>query len=82
MTEPLKQLITRASTGNGFYMFQLEGAAYDPRKIAAIRTILNDYTLVTPQQMQQLASRYLGKEKSWRLEVMPEGKSSGTVAKR
>jgi len=26
--------------------------------------------------MQQLAARYLGKNNSWRLEVMPEGKPS------
>lgn len=74
VTEPLKQLITRASTGNGFYMFQLEGAANDPRKIAAIRTILNDYSQTTPERMQALAQRYLVKDKSWRLEVVPEKK--------
>ena len=72
VTEPLKQLITRASTGNGFYMFQLEGAANDPRKIAAIRTILNDYSQTTPERMQTLAARYLARDKSWRLKVVPE----------
>ncbi|MCC6942874.1 MAG: insulinase family protein, partial [Novosphingobium sp.] len=72
VTEPLKQLITRASTGNGFYMFQLEGAANDPRKIAAIRTILNDYSQTTPDRMQALAMRYLTRDKSWRLMVVPE----------
>ncbi|MES2300605.1 MAG: insulinase family protein, partial [Pseudomonadota bacterium] len=72
VTEPLKQLITRASTGNGFYMFQLEGAANDPRKIAGIRTILNDYSQTTPERMQALAGRYLRSDKSWRLKVVPE----------
>lgn len=72
VTEPLEQLITRASTGNGFYMYQLEGAAYDPRKIAAIRTILNDYSQTTPERMQALAQKYLRADKSWRLEVVPE----------
>ncbi|MBB3861485.1 zinc protease [Novosphingobium hassiacum] len=74
VTEPLKQVITRASTGNGFYMFQLEGAAYDPRKIAGIRTILNDYSQTSPERMQALAARYLTKDKSWRLQVVPEQK--------
>lgn len=78
VTEPLKQLITRASTGNGFYMFQLEGAANDPRKIAAIRTILNDYSQTTPERMQALAERYLRKDKSWRLEVVPEKAGQAT----
>jgi len=74
VTEPLKQLITRASTGNGFYMYQLEGAAGDPRKIAAIRTILSDYSQTTPERMQMLAARYLVKDRSWRVAVMPEPK--------
>lgn len=82
VTEPLRQQVTRAASSTSFFMSQLEGATYDPSRIGTIRTILNDYTLVTPQQMQQLAARYLGKDKSWRLEVMPEGKSSGTVARR
>jgi zinc protease len=53
-------------------MFQLEGAANDPRKIAAIRTILNDYSQTTPDRMQALAMRYLTRDKSWRLMVVPE----------
>ncbi|KAK0330057.1 hypothetical protein LTR94_034353, partial [Friedmanniomyces endolithicus] len=40
VTEPLKQLITRASTGNGFYMFQLEGGATEPQKFTDLRSIL------------------------------------------
>ena len=72
VTEPLKQLITRASTGNVFYITQLEGAAYDPRKIAAIRTILSDYSQTTPERMQALAQKYLKADKSWRVEVVPE----------
>jgi zinc protease len=72
VTEPLKQLITRASTGNGFYMGQLEGAAYDARKIAAIRTILSDYSQTTPERMQSLAQKYLKAGTVWRLKVVPE----------
>ncbi|TCM19407.1 zinc protease [Novosphingobium sp. PhB165] len=82
VTEPMRQQVTRAASSTAFFMSQLEGATYDPSRIGTVRTILNDYTQVTPQQMQQLAARYLGKDKSWRLEVMPEGKSSDTVAKR
>ncbi len=74
VTEPMKQLITRASTGNGFYMYQLEGGAMEPGKFDDIRSILNDYSLTTPQRMQTLANRYLRKDKSWRLEVVPEKK--------
>jgi zinc protease len=72
ITEPLKQLISRAATGNGFWLFQLEGAATYPARLAEVRSILNDYSQTTPQAMQALAQRYLAKDKSWRLEVIPQ----------
>lgn len=74
VTEPMKQLITRASTGNGFYMYQLEGGALEPGKFADIRSILVDYSMTTPERMQALASRYLVHDRSWRLQVVPQKK--------
>lgn len=71
VTEPMKQLITRASTGNGFYMYQLEGGAFDPEKFVEIRSILSDYSRITPQGIQTLAQRYLKTSKAWRLKVIP-----------
>ncbi|MBD3730335.1 MAG: insulinase family protein [Sphingomonadales bacterium] len=73
VTEPLRQLISRASTGNGFWMYQLEGASQDPRRVGLIRYILSDYTRTTPEAMQALAKRYFGGRKGWRLAVIPEG---------
>jgi zinc protease len=72
ITEPLKQLISRAATGNGFWLFQLEGAATYPARLAEVRSILNDYSQTTPEAMQALAQRYLAKDRSWRLEVIPQ----------
>lgn len=74
VTEPLRQYITRASTGNGFYMYHLGGAALEPQKLKDLRTILPDYSETTPERMQELARRYLVKQQSWRLEVVPEKK--------
>ncbi|MFM9937772.1 MAG: M16 family metallopeptidase [Novosphingobium sp.] len=71
VVEPMKQLITRASTGNGFYMYQLEGGALAPGKFTEIRSILSDYSLITPQGIQSLAQRYLKPAKAWRLKVVP-----------
>ncbi|HUQ13785.1 MAG TPA: insulinase family protein [Novosphingobium sp.] len=72
ITEPLKQLISRAATGNGFWLLQLEGAATYPTRLGEVRSILNDYSQTTPQAMQALAARYLAKNRSWRLEVLPQ----------
>ena len=72
ITEPLKQLISRAATGNGFWLFQLEGAATHPSRLGEVRSILNDYSQTTPEAMQALARRYFAKDKSWRLQVLPQ----------
>lgn len=79
VTEPLRQQVTRAASSTSFFMSQLEGATTDPTRIGTVRTVLSDYTVTTPQAMQQLAARYLGKNNSWRLEVMPEGKTSASA---
>ncbi len=71
VTEPMKQLITRASTGNGFYMYQLEGGALAPEKFTQIRSILSDYSQITPQRLQELAQRFLVADKAWRLRIVP-----------
>lgn len=80
VTEPLRQQVTRAATGSAFFMYQLEGATQDPARFAALRSLLNDYTQVTPQQMQALASRYLAPEKGWQLAVVPEAAAPAVPA--
>lgn len=72
VTEPLRQQVTRAASSTAFFMSQLEGATSDPSRIGTVRTVLTDYTQTTPEKMQLLAARYLGKDRSWRLEVIPE----------
>jgi len=74
VTEPLKQWITRLSTGNGFYLDQLQGGAIETRKIADLRSILVDSSTTTPAEMQDLAKRYLKPGATWKLEVVPEKK--------
>ena len=76
--EPLRQQVTRAASSSAFFMQQLEGATADPSRIGMVRSVLTDYTVTTPAAMQALAARYLGKEKSWRLEVLPH--ASGKTA--
>jgi zinc protease len=70
--EPMRQRVTRASTSAAFFMYQLEGATTDPTRLAAIRTLLRDYTVATPEQMQALAARYLKPGKDWKLAVLPQ----------
>ncbi|WP_164117713.1 M16 family metallopeptidase [Sphingorhabdus sp. Alg239-R122] len=76
ITEPLKQIIERSSTGNSFWMWQLEGASYDRRIVQALRTLYGDYTVTTPVQMQALAQKYLSGNK-WKMMILPEGQEAG-----
>lgn len=78
VVEPLRQLIARASSGNSFWMSQMEGASYNPQKFVALQSLLSDYTVITPQEVQALAVKYLDESKKWKLVVLPE--SSGMAA--
>ena len=75
VTEPLGQLIRRASTGNQFWLYNLEGATQDPQRATLLGTILPDYSQTSPQAMQFLAERYLAKGSPFRLAIIPEGQT-------
>lgn len=78
--EPLRQQITRAYTSTAFFMSQIEGGTEDPSRFAAVRSIMTDYTQITPAEVQALAQRYLVRGKSWRLAVIPQGQVLATGA--
>lgn len=75
VTEPLGQLIRRASTGNQFWLYNLEGASSDPQRVALLRSLLADYSQTSPQVMQYLADRYFAKREPFRLAIIPEGQT-------
>ncbi len=79
VTEPMRQLLMRAQTGHGFWLQQLEGSAFDGNRIAYLRTLMADYTQVTPEEMRALAARYLGAQRGWRLAVLPQAGASGAA---
>jgi len=72
VVEPLRQLIARASSGNSFWMSQMEGASFNPQKFVALQSLLSDYTVITPEEVQALAVKYLDDKKKWKLVVLPE----------
>ncbi|WP_133365711.1 M16 family metallopeptidase [Qipengyuania sediminis] len=73
VTEPLRQTITRVSTGSLFWLLQLEGVTADPRVATLLGSLMPDYTRTTPEVMQALARKYFGSEEPWQLAVLPEG---------
>ncbi len=71
---PLRQLIQRASTGSSFWLAQLSGITTEPRKEAALLAITDDYTRMTPAELQATARRWLVPAKEFRLVVLPQKK--------
>jgi zinc protease len=79
VTTPLGQLIRRASTGNLFWLYNLEGASFDPQRVELLRSIPIDFSSTQPQIMQFLARRYFGEGAPLRLAVLPEGRELAGV---
>lgn len=71
---PLGQMLSRAGTGNAFWMMQMEGATQDPRIVEAMRTMARDVMTTTPEDIRALAAKYLVDARSYSVVVMPEGK--------
>lgn len=80
VTEPLAQLIRRASTGNQFWLFNLEGASFDPKRVEMLRYLLGDYSRTDPRIMQFLANRYFVQGAPLRIAIIPEGQELAEVA--
>ena len=57
VVEPLRQYVSRASTGNLFWLYQLEGATVDSRRVPMLRYLLADYTQTPPAELQALAQK-------------------------
>ncbi|MEJ7935172.1 insulinase family protein [Sphingobium sp. AN558] len=70
---PMRQMLMRASTGNAFWMNQMEGATHDARYVKAMQTMAQDMLTVTPADIRALAAKYLVPAKSWSAVVLPQG---------
>jgi zinc protease len=71
---PMQQSIMRQSTGNQFWMNQLDGATYDPARIVALTHLYSDISSMTAAQLQETAAKYLRPERDWTMQVVPKGK--------
>ena len=71
---PYTQLIIRQSSGNQFWLRELAGGAFDPRRIAATEELGANIRGITPESLQATAAKYLKPERDWTLKVVPKGK--------
>ncbi|WP_100260917.1 M16 family metallopeptidase [Qipengyuania seohaensis] len=79
-TEPLRNYYERISSGNYFFLLELENSTIDPRRMMALRGLLNDYSSTTPDAMLALAREYFAGTPGWRMAVIPEGQELATAA--
>ncbi|MBL0915443.1 MAG: insulinase family protein, partial [Sphingopyxis sp.] len=70
---PIREQVARASTGNVYWMFLLEGATRDPRVAAQALSIEQDISSVTAADVQRLAKQYLLPSRQWSLAILPTG---------
>jgi zinc protease len=77
---PLKELILRQATGNTFWLNQLQGGTYDPRRVEALRNMFRGIGSMTAAQLQQIAAKYLRPEADWTMAVLPRGKDGKAVS--
>jgi zinc protease len=57
----------------------VEGGTQDSARYKLPRGLMEDYTKVTPEQLQALARHWLQSDRAFRLQVLPEAK--GKTAK-
>jgi zinc protease len=69
---PYVQYLARASTGNTYWLNQLKGASYDPRRIAAVKALGATLAATTPASLAETARKYLKPETEWTLAVLPK----------
>ncbi len=70
---PMGQFILRASSGNQFWLQQLGGASFDPKRVEATQQLAQDFVSIDPAQLQAVAVKYLRPERDWTLKVVPKG---------
>lgn len=73
---PMRQRLSRASTGNSYWLTQLSGATRNPMRITNLLRWQSDLEKITPRDLQRLAKRYLKPGKSFSLVVLPQAASA------
>lgn len=70
---PIREQVSRASTGNLFWMYLLEGATRDERIVRAATNYEQDLSGITSADIQRLAAQYLRPATGWSRVILPKG---------
>ncbi len=79
--KPMGQYIMRVSTASQFWLQQLGGATYDPRRFDATQRIASDLIATTPADLQATAAKWLRPDKDWTMAVVPAAAAAAPKAR-
>ena len=71
VVEPMKQYISRASTGHTFWLNQLEGGTFDRNRFDSLPALYSDFADATTEEMRSLAAQYLLTHGGYRIAIVP-----------
>lgn len=80
LIEPKIETSRREARSNGVWMADLGKAQTDPRRLKYIRDRQTLIESLTAGDVQAAAKRWLVKDRSWRLTILPEAKSATAAA--
>lgn len=69
---PLVDQLKQVRQTNGYWLGALSGAQTDPRRLESVRTQIEHYAGVTPEDLMAAARKYLTADRAWKFEVLPE----------
>ena len=68
---PMKQLYSRAATGNTFWLSQLSGVSGDPTRVGNVLSLSPDFDRITAAELQASAAKWLIDGQASRMVVRP-----------
>lgn len=77
---PIREQISRASTGNAYWMYLLRGASRDQRILRNAIMLSQDVDRVTAADIQRVAQKYLTARAGWKMAVMPTDQGAAAMA--
>lgn len=77
---PLLATLARDRAGNEYWLSQLGGASWDPRRLERTRTAEADLKSVTLADLKRAAAAYLRPDRAWRMVVDPSAAPAAPAA--
>jgi len=69
---PVIESLQRSRAGNEYWLGNLSGIQTEATRLPAIRSVVDDFSRITPTDIQAAARQYLVPERAWRARVIPE----------